>query len=398
MVMKTIRDITRYDSGYLIYQDKEQSEKAVTPGYFQLVRDGVKIPPLPYHHSRSKMSKSLFQYRRWGAGTAYFAALPFNTVLLPSTAYSLPNAKAIENFYQNAKSFDSTLAVTAAEFPKTIKLVEHAASRLYQVYRKLKRFDVYGAIKALGLDARGVKEAELLRKLNRSSRNYSRKTGRDKFAENAWLELQYGWLPLIQEVNAAISDLKKADGQSKLIVSVRSHGSHQGEHSVPIFGAEATKGEIEGSSYNVSIGYCGYFGITSEILNDAASLGIINLPAVAWELLPFSFVVDWFVPIGDMLNSLDAMAGTTYLYGCKSTRVTNVVDYRYPAGAVYYRSRGDYILDTDATLVVLEDSFNREVITSPPAAIDMFRVKPLEKAFSPKHSISAIALLSTVLT
>jgi hypothetical protein len=98
-----------------------------------------------------------------------------------------------------------------------------------------------------------------------------------------------------------------------------------------------------------------------------------------------------------MLNSLDAMAGTTYLYGCKSTRITNVVKYRYPAGAIYFRSRGDYILDNDGTLDVLEDSFNREVITSPPAIIDMFRVKPLEKAFSPKHSINAIALLSSIL-
>jgi hypothetical protein len=30
---------------------------------------------------------------------------------------------------------------------------------------------------------------------------------------------------------------------------------------------------------------------------------------VAWELVPYSFVVDWFLPIGSWINSLDATIG-----------------------------------------------------------------------------------------
>jgi hypothetical protein len=39
------------------------------------------------------------------------------------------------------------------------------------------------------------------------------------------------------------------------------------------------------------------------------SLGLTNPALVAWELVPFSFVVDWALPIGDWLSSLDAMLG-----------------------------------------------------------------------------------------
>jgi hypothetical protein len=36
---------------------------------------------------------------------------------------------------------------------------------------------------------------------------------------------------------------------------------------------------------------------------------------VAWELVPFSFVLDWFIPIGSYLSQLDASAGMEFLGG-----------------------------------------------------------------------------------
>jgi hypothetical protein len=37
-----------------------------------------------------------------------------------------------------------------------------------------------------------------------------------------------------------------------------------------------------------------------------ARLGLLNPAEVIWELVPFSFVADWFLPIGDYLSALDA--------------------------------------------------------------------------------------------
>jgi hypothetical protein len=41
----------------------------------------------------------------------------------------------------------------------------------------------------------------------------------------------------------------------------------------------------------------------------AAQLGLTNPVSLAWELLPFSFVVDWAWPLGDYFSNLDALYG-----------------------------------------------------------------------------------------
>jgi hypothetical protein len=40
-----------------------------------------------------------------------------------------------------------------------------------------------------------------------------------------------------------------------------------------------------------------------------------NVWQLAWELIPLSFVVDWFLPVGKYLDSLNATKGITFLDG-----------------------------------------------------------------------------------
>jgi hypothetical protein len=399
MTIKVMADETVYHppSGRTIYKNHKVADRRKLTGYYELVRKKVKLPMLPYSVSSSKMTSPVVtcsKYSSWRYINVY-NSMP--TISPPTEAYTHSNAKAIENFYSNAKSFESQLAVTAAEFPKTVTLIKDSATRLFNVYKKLKRFDVYGAVKALGLDVRSSRELELIRKLNKSSRNFSRKTGRNKFAESAWLELQYGWKPLLSEVSNAMSDFEKAAEVSSVWLTVRSASSRSGTHDSANFGYEPSKGITDGSSYKITTGYVAYFEVNSGVLHNVTSLGLLNIASVGWELVPFSFVVDWFVPIGDWLNSLDALSGVTFRYGCKSVKEHNVVNYRYPAGAIAYRYQGNWLMDEDAVLIRMDDAFTRTVITQPPAAIDMFRVNPLKKVFSVTHSISAIALISSVL-
>lgn len=56
-------------------------------------------------------------------------------------------------------------------------------------------------------------------------------------------------------------------------------------------------------------------------------LGLANPLATAWELVSYSFVVDWFVPIGPVLNALSARAGLIFVDGSKSNRVTGYATY-----------------------------------------------------------------------
>lgn len=51
-------------------------------------------------------------------------------------------------------------------------------------------------------------------------------------------------------------------------------------------------------------------------------LGITNPALIAWELLPWSFVADWFVPVGDYLSLLDATLGWDFQGGSFSAKTT----------------------------------------------------------------------------
>lgn len=47
----------------------------------------------------------------------------------------------------------------------------------------------------------------------------------------------------------------------------------------------------------------------SATLKSSAALGITNPLATAWELIPYSFVLDWVIGVGEYLNNLDALVG-----------------------------------------------------------------------------------------
>lgn len=65
------------------------------------------------------------------------------------------------------------------------------------------------------------------------------------------------------------------------------------------------------------------------------SLG--NPLELAWELTPMSFVVDWMVPVGDYLSSLDALEDVSDIYGTVTTKVVQkgTYDLLYHRGATY---------------------------------------------------------------
>jgi len=49
--------------------------------------------------------------------------------------------------------------------------------------------------------------------------------------------------------------------------------------------------------------------IARDELVNLARWGLINPATVVWELVPFSFVVDWFAPVGNTLDALTSGVG-----------------------------------------------------------------------------------------
>ncbi len=97
--------------------------------------------------------------------------------------------------------------------------------------------------------------------------------------------------------------------------------------------------------------------ISNPNLYLANNLGLANPAIVVWELIPFSFVVDWFVTVGQFLENGSAWLGltvtkpyTTY-GGTRLLTKTDVNVYDYPqkwssAAKIHYVARRLSILES----------------------------------------------------
>jgi hypothetical protein len=148
------------------------------------------------------------------------------------------------------------------------------------------------------------------------------------------LAYKFGWQPLMQDLanqrQALMSFLEPEDG----ILKAEGVGIERTNASLL---ANVDEGIIEYITH-IRVQY----KISDEFKSGLQKLGAMNPFALAWELMSYSFVVDWFTGMGDFLNSLDAYAGTELL-SCSKTVVAKATVSLWPDDPVlreYITERG----------------------------------------------------------
>jgi len=192
----------------------------------------------------------------------------------------------------NLKSASVDLGVAFAERKQTVGLVTETATRMGRSIRYLLRGQTRRAMDELGISSK-------------------KRAPRGSNVPNKWLEMQYGWKPLLSDVYGATDSLAKRT-RDDWRITAKATKSNSISKSVEYDAKGAGWGfiSVEGRKSVFARIDC---APQSEILISLSSLGITNPLNVAWERVPFSFVVDWFLPIGNYLDSLDAMLG----YECR---------------------------------------------------------------------------------
>lgn len=109
-----------------------------------------------------------------------------------------------------------------------------------------------------------------------------------------WLELQYGWKPLVGDIFALADQIAKADKPRQKRIFAK-----QDIRVKPDTSSYLTVSAAGGGKYGKSI--VAY--ITEDIPSWPQALGLMDPELVAWEVVPFSFVVDWFYPVGSWLQA-----------------------------------------------------------------------------------------------
>lgn len=187
---------------------------------------------------------------------------------------------------KKVKSHDFNLAVNLGQLHQTVDLLAGNLQKLGRAALALKRGNFATAARQLGASPRGTR----LKTTDVSGR---------------WLELQYGWLPLLGD------SFEAAKAFEAISVGPRSQ-TYRASYKKPVRQRNGSQSKTYfDMPYKEFHSKYIQYECTEEI-GFSRQLGLLDPLSVAWELLPWSFVIDWFIPIGsylDLINQIPSLKG-----------------------------------------------------------------------------------------
>ena len=208
---------------------------------------------------------------------------------------------ALAKFTGKLRKGSASLGVTAGSWGQSSSMIR---TRLDQASRALSN-----------VHAKLLKDPKRLRKI--------RKDGPDPIA-NLVLEGEFGWRPLIQDIRSSLGVIAGdtippcwITGRHRAVISDSYWSPKVADN---YFGRE-TRERWDGSAMVTVAATCSVSNPNLFLLNH---LGLLNPFVVAWDLIPWSFVVGMFVNVQAMLNSLTNEVGLSVLNksttrSCKTT-------------------------------------------------------------------------------
>jgi hypothetical protein len=238
-------------------------------------------------HVTSTSSAVPIQY--YVAGTSGMEQWLWRSVSKPV----VPNPQSVNDAFFSSFDFDRNVAINAAwsninqeelligatlgELPETIKWIVSIFSRILSLCRK-----------------------STYKKL------FARK-GADLFGGSGqlWLEWRYAVRPLIFELDAAVKAYNKQIDKSLRYTArgknVIPYQESQSTQDVALSNLTITFNKTVKQSHLYRAGVL--YSISGDASNLAMVLGIDKPLEVLWELTTLSFVIDWFINIGDIISA-----------------------------------------------------------------------------------------------
>jgi hypothetical protein len=133
---------------------------------------------------------------------------------------------------------------------------------------------------------------------------------------DSWLQLQYGWIPLMSDIMGALEELNKSS-PGDLLFSVVGKSKSEDSDLRKLFGMETSSYCILRTKIHEKCKVKLWYKLNNPTLAELSSLGLINPAEIVWEVMRYSFVVDWFLPVGSWLSALTADLGYSFKGGSR---------------------------------------------------------------------------------
>lgn len=229
-----------------------------------------------------------------------YAEIPFfGDSFTTNSTFAIELDRAWSKLMDQVKGNESSLGATLGEGYEALNMIASRAYDLRMAYRALKRGDFKDFLKNLRVEPR------------RKHRSWKRTVGKE--AASVWLEYSYGWAPLLGDMYNALTVVTDTS-VSPYWMSLEGAAStvHTGEKGVA--GADILARRNSRVTARLSVKLGGDFRVSNFNLYLANRLGLINPAAVAWELVPFSSVADWFSNFGNVLSAVTDLYGVQHRY------------------------------------------------------------------------------------
>jgi hypothetical protein len=206
-------------------------------------------------------------------------------------------ARAISKYNSQAKGATAALGVSLAERRQAMEMMTARLTQIYRFTRAVARFKWNDAATELGLNSSQRRQFDQLKRSDKLRK------GTTHFANN-WLEFHFGWSPLIGDIGDAMETLVSPVPERTFVkASHKFKRTHVFEGSWYGGGVHVAHTAIT----RVTIG--SQVRVSNPNLLLLNRLGVINPLTVIWEIVPWSFVVDWFVNVADFLEQFTEFAG-----------------------------------------------------------------------------------------
>jgi len=259
-------------------------------------------------------------------------------------------------------------AIAIGEGPKALRMIENSALGVYKALRSVKRLDFNALKKQFGAPSK---------RYDRGLGDFTQQRNLGAKMTSLWLEFTYGWKPLLNDVDQGLRTLEalaRKPIEKKYVLRRSKRADLFDWH--PTHDIWLYSGAVARSRRRLALHM-------SAPPSAAELTGFTNPASVAWELLPYSFVIDWFVPVGNYLQALGEASilegkwvDTIWYYA----RTSGI---KPGSGYDVCQSQNDY-----TTLIQM----SRVVTNSPP--IVMPSMTPLSEAISWQRAVSALSLLN----
>lgn len=279
-----------------------------------------------YHNEGARSSNNWTiwdEYNHDGPGIARY----FPCWVGATPAWSLDSStltqKAVESCRGKIDASKSQVLVTLAELAKTKRMVVDRGVRLalgaYAIGRGLNKPTVMGFF-------HGKNQSHLdgVLKSFRWTRERFHRPIRGQALNEMWLEYRYGWRPLVADIQNLTQTMLNLEervsgrqvARSTQQVASKTTTSKQNYGDGPVgapFTWEMTRTVTEELIVRATHLYMP--GQASH----ANQFGLTAYAGTVWELVPFSFVVDWFVDVGGWISAWEPKPGVTDLGSCVTT-------------------------------------------------------------------------------